>query len=142
MIDATVKPNANLITNANGKFYAGMTLDEAKRNRTDKMLFRRDFKNIDKNGDGVLSVDEIITERKRSASNNKGWAVGFGITGLIDCINDAFHSWGMALIGLVITGALVGLELRDAKRTEEGTKRIEDMLANNEIAVNTNNTKN
>lgn len=133
MIDSSAKINSNLITNANGRFYAGMTLNEAKRNGTDKMLLRRDFGNIDKNRDGVLSVDEIIAERKRSASNNKGWAVGFGVTGLIDCINDAFHSWGLALVGLVITGALVGLELREAKRTEEGTKRIESLLADNEI---------
>jgi len=133
MIDSVTSTNSNLITTANGRFYAGMTANEAMQNGTYKMLLRRDFRKIDKNGDGALSTDEIIAERKRSATNNKGWAVGFGVTGLIDCINDAFHSWGQALIGLVITCALVGLELREAKRTEEETKRIENMLAKGDI---------
>ena len=57
--------NRPLIMCANNRYYAGMTLKEAKVKDLEKSFWRRDFHNIDKNGDGVLSVDEIMTERKQ-----------------------------------------------------------------------------
>ena len=57
--------NRPLIMCANNRYYAGMTLKEAKVKDLEKSFWRRDFHNIDKNGDGVLSVDEIMNERKQ-----------------------------------------------------------------------------
>ena len=74
-----------LITDANNRYYAGMTLKEAKIKDLEKSFWRRDFHNIDKNGDGVLSVDEIMTERKRSSKINKIMAAGFTGLGVLDC---------------------------------------------------------
>ena len=124
--------NNRQITDASGKFYAGMTAEEAKQNKTYKKTFRRDFQNLDTNSDSVLSVDEILAERRRSAKNNKAWAAGFGIWGIMDCLPGlrAGGKWWYA--DLIIDAVCIILELREAKRTEEGTKHIEEMLAANE----------
>ena len=72
------------ITNCNGRFWEGMTLKEAQLNGVDKCKFRRDFYNLDKNRDGILSVNEVMNERERDAKIEKFSAIGFGTIGLMD----------------------------------------------------------
>ena len=127
MIDS----NMRLITNRNGRFYAGMTQEEAKENGTYKMFIRRDFRKLDTNGDGVLSVNEIINERNRSAKSNRNWAAFWGISGLLDIVLDRPQK-GWMIADIIIAGVMVAFELSEAKKTDEGTKRIEEMLRNDE----------
>ncbi len=54
----------NDVKTVSGKFHAGMTRKEAEEASLDSCLFSRDFNDIDRNGDGVLSVRELCEERK------------------------------------------------------------------------------
>lgn len=116
-----------LVTDANNRFYAGMTLAEAKRNGTDKSWWRRDFYNLDKNGDGVLSVDEIMNERKRSANLNKigaGLMAGIGVIDMIS--NRGSKLW---LIGdLVLDTFFSYFCLNKAIKTDKQTKMYEEQI--------------
>ena len=59
-----------VIRTTNGIFYSGMTLHDAKMIGRDKCTLRRDFSDLDKNGDLILSNSEIIQERKREAKRS------------------------------------------------------------------------
>lgn len=65
----------NCITTASGKFYSGMTAEVAKQQDLYKSKFSRDFNNIDKNKDGVLSDKEILMERKSEAKKKQFFGV-------------------------------------------------------------------
>lgn len=59
--------NTKRVRTASGVFHTGMTLDDAKMIGRDKCVLRRDFSNVDKNGDNVLTNDEIMVERQRES---------------------------------------------------------------------------
>ena len=74
--------NSKIIRTANGVFHTGMTLDEARMIGRDKCVLRRDFENLDKNKDSILTNDEILLEREREAKMLKLDAIlmaGFAI---------------------------------------------------------------
>ena len=61
------KPTGKTLKANGGTFYAGMTLQEAQKIGRDKCFFRRDFRNLDKDEDGILSKEEVMKEREREA---------------------------------------------------------------------------
>lgn len=65
----------NGITTASGKFYSGMTANIAKQQDVYKATFSRDFRDIDKNKDGILSAQEILQERKSEAGRKQFWGL-------------------------------------------------------------------
>ncbi len=65
----------NTITTASGKFYSGMNANTAKKQDIYKSKFSRDFCNIDKNKDGILSPEEILKERKLEAKRKEFWGL-------------------------------------------------------------------
>lgn len=58
------------LTTVSGKFYVGMTAQDAKKNDLYKSSFSRDFRDIDKNGNNVLEDWEICAERDSECSVN------------------------------------------------------------------------
>lgn len=65
----------NTITTVSGKFYSGMNANTAKNQDIYKSKFSRDFCNIDKNKDGILSPEEILKERKLEAKRKEFWGL-------------------------------------------------------------------
>ena len=63
--------NSKMLHTASGRFYTGMTREEARQLGSEKNTFRRDFNNIDKNKDNVLTNDEILLERELEANRLK-----------------------------------------------------------------------
>lgn len=61
------KPTGKTLKANGGTFYPGMTLQEAQKIGRDKCFFRRDFRNLDKDKDGILSKEEVMKEREREA---------------------------------------------------------------------------
>ena len=117
----------SFVKDASGRFYAGMTIDEARKNGTDKSVWRRDFHNLDRNKDGILSVNEIMNERNRSSKLNKWGVCGIGLLGLLDLLSNR-DSKGWMLADLIIDGFLIISCARSAYKIDNGTKRIEEEL--------------
>lgn len=118
--------NIPLITDANNRFFAGMTLEQAKINGTDKSWWRRDFHNLDKDGNGVLSVDEVMKERKRTSVNNKIGAVLCAGLLPLEIIGmkgskgwSAIDSFVDIAIASVLTIGCIGKALKTDKKTKE-----------------------
>ena len=119
------------ITDDSNKYYAGMTLNNAKLLGRDKSFWRRDFYNIDKNNDGVLSVDEIMKERKRSSRSDKVIAGIFAGWGILDAFTTKSKGWlaaGLAFDALVIYNCLAR-----ARRNDKQTKEYEKIIQENNI---------
>ena len=106
----------NCITTNNGKYYAGMTIDEAKN--------KKSFSKIDTNKDNFLSTDEIFTNRNKEAEASK-------LAGIV--------SMGLAIAGMLfmrfgILGALLFGEgyylFRDYQKINSTSKQLKTMLEN------------
>ena len=69
-----------------GTFYPGMTLQDAKAIGRDKCFFRRDFYNLDKDGDNVLSKEEVMKEREREAKVLLGDSILMGLFAIAELI--------------------------------------------------------
>lgn len=115
-----------LITDANNRFYAGMTLKEAQALGIDKSFWRRDFHNIDRNGDGVLSADEILTERRRSSKLNKITAAIFAALGIFDVIMEKSKKWLIVDLGIDLFISVSALA--KALKTDDQTQKYEKLL--------------
>ena len=121
--------NSNLlITNCNGRFYAGMTLKEAQLKGVDKCTFRRDFYNLDKDGDGVLSVREVMQERERDARIEKYSALAFASLGLLDYVTS--KSKGERAFWIGIDALLGAFSWYNYNKINNETKKYNEMLAN------------
>ena len=116
------------ITDPSGRFYAGMTIQEARLDGTDKCVWRRDFYNLDKNADGVLSVEEIFDERNRSLKWHK---ISAGIfSGL--AVLDAFLPTGKEkVISLLLDAIIIASDLKSIHNISKTNERYERMLAEN-----------
>lgn len=126
--------NSPIIFDATNRYYAGMTLTEAKKLGIDKSFWRRDFHNIDKNRDGVLSTDEIMNERKRASKIDKvmaGVFAGWGIFDIIDSIKSKSKGWLIA--GLAINSYLVFNCISRAVKNDKHTKEYENMIEEKQI---------
>jgi len=115
-----------LIIDANNRFYAGMTLKEAKARDVDKSFWRRDFHNLDKNGDGILSVDEVMNERKRSSKMNKITAAAFAALGVFDAVTGKGKWW--TLLDLAFDGFIACHALSRVIKTDKKTKEYEALI--------------
>ena len=123
--------NSPIIFDATNRYYAGMTLSEAKKLGIDKSFWRRDFHNIDKNKDEVLSVDEIMKERKRSSTSDKVIASIFAGWGLFDAFTEKSKGW---LIAELAFDALVIFNcLARASKNDKQTKEYEKIIQENNI---------
>lgn len=58
------------VTTKNGTYYVGMTSAQAKKNNNYNKMFGRDFSDMDKDKNGILSQEEILQERVLSAIRN------------------------------------------------------------------------
>ena len=81
-----IKSNEKVIKANAGTFYPGMTLQDAKAIGRDKCFFRRDFYNLDKNGDNVLSKEEVMKEREREAKVLLGDSILMGLFAIAEVI--------------------------------------------------------
>lgn len=120
-----------LITDANNRFYAGMTLKEAKARDVEKSFWRRDFHNLDKDGNGVLSVDEVMNERKRSSKMNKITAAAFTALGVFDAVTGKGKWW--TLLDLAFDGLIACHSLSRAIKTDKRTKEYEAFIKTHNI---------
>ncbi len=118
--------NIAKIYDANNKFYAGMTLQEAEKLGIDKSFWRRDFHNLDKNGDGVLSAGEILKERRRSSKVNKITAAVFTGLGILDAITEKSKKW--LIVDLAIDAFIAASALSKALKTDNQTQKYEKFL--------------
>lgn len=128
--------NRPLIMCANNRYYAGMTLKEAKVKDLEKSFWRRDFHNIDKNGDGVLSVDEIMNERKRSSKINKILAGVFTGLGVLDCLGSKGTPTFFKLLDIGFDAFIAITSFNKARRTDKGTKEYEELIQNGRLNCN------
>ena len=119
-----------LIHNCNGRFHVGMTLEEAKARGVDKCTFRRDFRNLDKNRDGVLSVNEVMNERKRDANIDLLSAIGFGACAFLD------NSKAWLLFDSFVTGANLFNYFAIKNQDKVYKKMIKNAEQNNRLNVN------
>lgn len=123
-----------LISVHDNRFYAGMTIDEARKNGTDKSWWRRDFQNVDKDRNGRLSVDEIINERNNSSKCNKIAALLMVPLGIFDAslnLKDSSKLWLM--IDLAIDAFLIFACLNKAMKTDKQTQNYEEIIKANNI---------
>ena len=120
-----------LITDATNRFYAGMTLNEAKRLGVDKSFWKRDFHNVDKNKDGVLSVDEILKERKHSSNSDKIVAGIFASWWIFDAFTTKSKGWLLA--ELAFAAFAIYNCLSRALRNDKKTKEIEKIIQEQQI---------
>lgn len=126
--------NYNYITDPSGRFYAGMTLEQAKLDGTDKSFWRRDFSNLDKDANGVLSVEEIFKERNRAKTIYKVDAAVWGGFALWDSLTSSNHKLGFFLLDAVV---VIG-DLISVLNISKGNKRYERMMAENAEQKTTN----
>lgn len=94
--------NKPVIRTGNGVFYSGMTLNDAKMMGRDKCILRRDFSDVDKNNDGILSHEEILNERDKEVKRLRVDALVMGAFAAYDAIGltKRFSLWNLAFAGL------------------------------------------
>lgn len=119
--------NLESIKNSNGRFHVGMTRKEAQDKGVDKCTFRRDFYNIDTNCDGVLSLQEIMEERKRDANTEKWTAIGWGAFSILDFAT--YRNKSSKIIWGIIDALVIGFSafnyFKIKKQDEEYQKIID-----------------
>jgi len=149
----------NSIKTSSGYLQAGMTRDEAKaQNKLDKW-YRTDFNNIDVNRDGVLSINEIMTERKNAEKeaylSSLGWPVLGLLIGILD--NNEISSdlldkvdlsnvksqsklksaFRFIIFAFLVTLALAAIPLALANSIKNNNKKIDAFIKANNIDPNT-----
>lgn len=80
------KPTSKILKAGGGSFYSGMTLQDAKDSGLDKCFFRRDFSNLDKDGDNILSNEEIMREREREVKVLKADSIILGLCSIAELV--------------------------------------------------------
>jgi len=123
----TKNSDYSYVTDPSVRFYAGMTLKEAQRNRVDESLWRRDFFNLDKNEDGVLSVEEIFKERKRESNINKAGAAVFGALSLLDIFTNS--SQKIKMLNLSLDAIIILYCLYNVYSINKGNKEFKQRIA-------------
>lgn len=123
--------NSPIIFDVTNRYYAGMTLAEAKKLGIDKSFWRRDFHNIDKNSDNILSADEIIKERKRSSKQDKIMAGIFAGWGIVDALTTKSKWW--LLTSMAIDTFFIYNCLSRAFKNDKQTKEYENIIDKKQI---------
>jgi len=129
----------NYITDPSGKFYAGMTRKEAELDGTDSSFWHRDFNNLDKDKNDILSVEEIFEERSRVSKNHKISAALFASFAALDAILPS-SSKGEKFAFLLLDAAFIIIDLVGIHDISKGNKRYQRMMI--ETADKDNNTTN
>ena len=125
--------NSILIHDPSNKFYAGMKLAEAKRNGTDKSFRSRDFSNIDTDGNGVLSVDEVMNERKKMAKRARNSGIALSAIAVADMFIPQSRFGKM--IDLIIDCAIIFGAFNDMFKINNKTKEYEQILKNQSLNI-------
>ena len=80
------------VTSKNGTYYVGMTKNQAQKSKIYQAKIGIDFKDLDKDGNGKLSQEEILQGRVKAAKRD---AFGAGFVGL--------GAYTTAAVGLIAT---------------------------------------
>ena len=124
--------NSNIIHCSGGRFYTGMTRDEARQIGAEKNVFRRDFNNIDKNKDNVLTNDEILLERECEANRLKIDTVLCSLFALDDIFWAVKGSKGMRLFHSLFAALFAGIAISSVsqkKRMDATNDRLRQELS-------------
>lgn len=87
------KPVFNSVTTSNGSYFVGMTKKEAEQKKIYSCFAGIDFKDLDKNNDGILSQKEILEGVKKQSGREK-WSN---------------RLWGIFGAGVATAGAIAEL---------------------------------
>lgn len=126
--------NNILIKDPSNKFYAGMKLAEAKRNGTDKSFWSRDFSNIDTDMNGVLSVDEIMNERKKMAKRSRNTGIALSAIAVADMFMP--QSRFGKFFDVLIDAAIAFTSFNQMRNVNIKTLEYEQILKNQNLNVN------
>ena len=122
-----------------GKFYAGQTVQDARREGTEKMFLHRDFTEIDRNHDGVLSVDEIMRERKhQEKSALMSFLIAVPFIAFLDGYMKKFHTpdfLDFTFDAFILMDPLIKL-YTSRKGTKEIEKKLAQMKQEGKLSVN------
>ncbi len=116
--------NQSQIRTANGVFHSGMTINDAKMIGREKCFFRRDFSDVDKNKDGILSNDEILKERDNEVKRLRADALVMGAFGVYDAIGLTKH---LSLWNLAFTGLFTAFTIDSIVRSNKLSKANDDL---------------
>lgn len=106
------------LTTVSGKFYVGMTRQDAQSKNLYNSTFSRAFTDIDKDGNGVLSEREICDERDLECSRGKirgAISAVAGFTTALVAAAGAPLSAGLSLGEAGIAVAYAGLAMKNVK---------------------------
>ena len=79
------KPVFNSVTTSNGSYFVGMTKKEAEQKKIYSCFAGIDFKDLDKNNDGILSQKEILEGVKKQSGREKWYNRAIGVLGGAVC---------------------------------------------------------
>ena len=124
--------NSKMIHSISGRFYTGMTREEARAVKSEKNFFRRDFNNIDKNKDDILTNDEILLERELEANRLKIDTVLCSLFAVDDIFWAVKGSKGMRLFHSLFAALFAGIAISSVsqkKRMDATNDRLRQELS-------------
>ena len=124
--------NSRMIHSSSGRFYTGMTREDARAIGAEKNFFRRDFNNIDKNKDDILTNDEILLERELEANRLKIDTVLCSLFALDDIFWAVKGSKGMRLFHSLFAALFAGIAISSVsqkKRMDATNDRLRQELS-------------
>lgn len=133
-----------------GKFYVGMRKEEAENMKNSLFInYSKEFDRVDKDGDGILSDEEVTTRKKSTKDNNLLRAIWDGIFGITFGVYAARNPirgnrFSYALLAILM-GFCSGMELQQSlvcgdeikahKAKIEALKRESEVEKDNEEAL-------
>lgn len=85
------------IKSSNGSYHVGMTKAQAQKAQSYQAKMGIDFKDLDKDGDGVLSQKEILKGRVKAAERDIICSAGFGAIAIGGTVT-------VGMVGVPLTG--------------------------------------
>lgn len=123
-----------------GRYYSGMTRTEAVQRGIDKRILGRDFIQIDRNKDGILSDEEIlnerVTEKRRAGIEHSLITAGLALWTIADFNKEAFKkSKPFEVCMLALDISLIAIELLNSIRNFVGLKKAKETLNNYQTVI-------
>ena len=119
----------------NGTYTVGMTRAQAEKNDSYKAMFGIDYKDLDKDQNGILSQEEILQGRveaaKRDRNEHYAAAALVGTAGAIGAIAETAFTGGLGLgAGIATAGTGFGIGLLNINAGKEGYEAAQQELEN------------
>lgn len=119
----------------NGTYTVGMTRAQAEKNDSYKAMFGIDYKDLDKDQNGILSQEEILQGRVEAAKRDRNelyaTAAVVGTAGTVAGIIETVASFGFgAIAGGVTMGAGLSVGALNVKIGMDGVRDAEQELEN------------